>query len=154
MDEMEVRIDRLAARRVASVHGFGATPENMAWDKLVAWAEPRGLMADLGRHPIYGFNNPSPMPGSPNYGYEFWNDVDADVPLGPDGEATIKDVEGGLYAVTRFEGKGETMPPVWQRLVVWGDNSRYRMGRHQCLEKHIKVEGDWLVLDLYLPIVE
>jgi len=154
MDELEVRIDRLAARRVASVHGFGASPENMAWGKLVAWAEPRGLMADLERHRIYGFNNPSPTPGSPNYGYEFWIDVDSAVPLGTDGEATIKDVEGGLYAVTRFEGPGETMGPVWQRLAVWGENSRYRMGRHQWLEKHIQASGDWLVLDLMLPIEE
>jgi hypothetical protein len=46
------------------------------------------------------------------------------------------------------------MPPVWHRLVVWGENSRYRLAEHQCLEKHIKVEGDWLVLDLMLPVEE
>ena len=154
MDELEVRIERLPARRVASVHGFGQQPEYMAWDKLMAWAKPRGLLADPEQHRIYGFNNPNPMPGSPNYGYEFWIDVEADMPPGADGEATIKDVAGGLYAVTRFEGPGEAMGPVWQRLAVWGENSRYRMGPHQWLERHFSASGDLLVLDLMLPIEE
>lgn len=154
MDELEVRIEQLPARRVASVHGFGQQPENLAWEQLVAWAEPGGLLADAERHRIYGFNNPSPSPGSPNYGYEFWIDVDAEAPLGQDGDATIKDVEGGLYAVTRFQGRGEEMQPVWHRLLVWGENSRYRIATHQWLEKHVCVSGDVLVLDLMLPIAE
>jgi DNA gyrase inhibitor GyrI len=154
MDELEVRFERLPERRVASVHGFGRQPEDAAWNKLVAWAGPRGLLADPEKHRIYGFNNPDPMPGSPNYGYEFWIDVDPQMPPGVDGEATIKDVAGGLYAVTRFEGPGETMPPVWQRLVMWAENSRYRMAAQQCLEKHISVSGNLLVLDLMLPVEE
>jgi AraC family transcriptional regulator len=154
MDELEVRIEQLPARRVASVHGFGQQPESQAWDMLVAWAGPRGLLADPERHRIYGFNNPNPSPGSPNYGYEFWIDVDAETQLGPDGDATVKDVEGGLYAVTRFEGRGEEMSPVWHQLLLWGENSRYRCATHQWLEKHVSASGDVLMLDLMLPIAE
>jgi DNA gyrase inhibitor GyrI len=153
-NELEVRIERLPDRRVASVHGFGQQPEIQAWEKLVAWAGPRGLLQDPERHRIYGFNNPSPAPGSPNYGYEFWIDVEAGTPLGVDGDATVKDVAGGLYAVTRFEGRGEEMPPVWQRLVMWGEHSRYDHAAHQCLEGHVAVSGDLLELDLMLPIAE
>ncbi len=154
MDELQVWIERLPDRRVASVHGFGQQPETKAWDKLHAWAGPRGLLKDPEQHRIYGFNNPNPSPGSPNYGYEFWIDVEADTPLGPDGDATVKDVQGGMYAVTRFEGRGEEMPPVWQRLLMWGENSRYRLATHQWLEKHVAVSGDVLELDLMLPIAE
>ena len=154
MEELDVRIESLPGRRVASVHGFGQQPEFQAWEKLVAWAGPRGLLAEAERHRIYGFNNPNPSPGSPNYGYEFWIDVEDDTPPGPDGDATVKDVEGGLYAVTRFEGRGEEMPPVWQRLLAWGENSRYRLASHQWLEKHVSISDDFLVLDLMLPIAE
>lgn len=152
MDELEVRIEELPARRVASVHGFGAQPEAMAWEKLVAWAGPRGLLADRERHAIYGFNNPNPSAGSPHYGYEFWIDVEPATPLGADGEATIKDVEGGRFAVTRSVGV-DNIGPLWGRLVTWGENSRYHHGPQQCLERHISgTEGPDLTLDLMLPI--
>jgi AraC family transcriptional regulator len=154
MDELEVRIGHLPSRRVASVHGFGSQPEPLAWEKLVAWAGPRGLLADPEGHRIYGFNNPNPTPASPNYGYEFWIDVDAGTPLGPDGDATVKDVEGGLYAVARFHGPGEEMPSVWHRLLMWGENSAYRLATHQWLEKFVSWSGDLLELDLMLPIAE
>lgn len=154
MDELHVGIERLPDRRVASFHGFGPQPEFLAWDKLVAWAGARGLLADPEHHRIYGFNNPNPAPGSPNYGYEFWIDVEAGTPLGQDGDATIKDIEGGLYAVTRFEGRGEDMQPAWCRLVMWGESSRYRIAGHQCLERHVAIADDWLELDLMLPIAE
>jgi DNA gyrase inhibitor GyrI len=154
MDELEVRIERLPDRRVASVHAFGQEPEMQAWAKMQAWAGPLGWLNDPEHHQIYGFNNPNPSPGSPNYGYEFWIDVEPGTPAGEDGEATVKDVEGGLYAVTRFEGRGDDMPPVWHRLFLWGENSRYRVASHQWLEKHISIADDLLVLDLMLPIAE
>lgn len=154
MDELEVRIVELSPRRVASVHGFGQQPEYIAWDKLMAYAQPRGLLADPDRHPIYGFNNPNPSAGSPNYGYEFWIDVDPGTPPDSHGEAAIKDVEGGLYAVTRSYGI-DRIGLTWERLVTWCENSRYRYGPQQCLEHHISSAKDSdLVLDLYLPIVE
>jgi hypothetical protein len=46
------------------------------------------------------------------------------------------------------------MPAVWQRLLMWGENSRYRLASHQWLERHISLSDDWLVLDLMLPIAE
>ena len=72
MSDLDVRIVKLEPVRVASFHGFGESPEDEAWNKLVAWAKPKGLLHDPQHHRIYGFNNPNPSPGSPNYGYEFW----------------------------------------------------------------------------------
>jgi DNA gyrase inhibitor GyrI len=156
MDELEVRIIELEPMRVASAHAFGEGPERQALAKLVAWAEPKGLLEDLEKHRVFGFNNPDPSPGSPNYGYEFWIAVGPDVE--PEGDIRIKEFPGGLYAVTRCEAKNpwEDIPGTWQRLVAWREGSKYRGAAHQWLERHLgPLEPvDEFVLDLYLPIGE
>jgi hypothetical protein len=72
MSELNMRIVKLDAMRVASAQGFGENPEEQAWEKLLAWAEPQGLLADQDAVRFFGFNNPNPSPGSPNYGYDQW----------------------------------------------------------------------------------
>ncbi len=154
----DVQIVRLEPMRVASFHAFGREPEHAAWQKLATWAESMGYLADEETHPIFGFNNPNPSPGSPNYGYEFW------MALGPEVESTadvpVKEFPGGLYAVTRCQVNnmpGDTIPAGWQQLVAWREESPYSMGNHQWLEKHISLgdlrKGEF-DLDLYMPIAE
>lgn len=156
MNALNVRIVELEPVRVASFHAYGQEPEVAAWEKLAAWAKSKGLLEDLEDHQVFGFNNPSPSPGSPNYGYEFW------ITVGPEVEAEepmeIKEFAGGLYAVARCEVGGkpyETIPAGWKQLVLWREDSSYKAGSHQWLEKHIQLDeypnGEW-DLDLYLPI--
>ena len=156
MSELEVRIVKLEPIRVASFHAFSATPEHDAIRKLIAWAQPRGMLDGTACQRIFGFNNPDPSPGSPNYGYELWITVGSDVQ--PEGEVKIKEFSGGLYAVTRCEVKDpyKDIPETWQRLVAWCEDSKYRMAHHQWLEEHIGPADQPadLVLDLYLPIAE
>lgn len=153
MNDLTVRIVMLEPLRVASFHGFGPNPEHLAAEKLAAWAGPRGYLAD-GTHPrIFGFNNPNPSPGSPNYGYEFW------LVVGPEVEATaeapVLEFEGGLYAVARCQGVA-SIGTTWGRLVEWLTGSRYGPGGHQWLEEHLTpafpAADDALLLDLYAPI--
>jgi DNA gyrase inhibitor GyrI len=161
MDELSVRIVRLEPMRVASAHGFGASPEAQAWDKLLSWVKSNGLLEDLGAHRFFGFNNPNPSHGSPNYGYEQWMTLDASVKAG--GEVQIKEYPGGLYAVARCKGV-ETITPTWQKLVAWQEDSRYHMVHSQCLEECLtpqlflaeggEVPFDELLFDLYEPIAE
>ncbi|MEZ4638066.1 MAG: effector binding domain-containing protein [Caldilineaceae bacterium] len=107
---------------------------------------------------MFGFNNPNPSPGSPNYGYEFWIVVGAEEESSAD--VPVKEFGGGLYAVTRCEvggAPGDTIPATWQELVAWREDSAYRMGRHQWLEKHIPLGDmaeDQFDLDLYMPIAK
>jgi DNA gyrase inhibitor GyrI len=154
MSDLEVRIITLPPMRVASFHGFGEGPETIAWQEMEAWGTAKGFMADRGQHRIFGFNNPDPSPGSPNYGYEFWMVVGPEVQ--GDARAVIKEFAGGLYAVTRCPVKApyEDIPGTWAKLVKWCEGSEYRMARHQWLEEHIEGAGVGLqfVLDLYLPI--
>lgn len=153
MSSEEVRIVRLDPMRVASVYGFGAEPEYEALGKLQAWAGPRGWLDDRPNHRIFGFNNPDPSAGSPNYGYELW------IAAGPEdeaeGEASIKEFGGGLYAVLRVEVKGdayESIPAAWKRLHRWCEQNGRRMGHHQWLEEHLSGQGESFTLDLHMPL--
>jgi DNA gyrase inhibitor GyrI len=150
--------------RVASLWAFGESPEDQVWEKLEAWAGPKGLLDHPEEHPIFGFNNPNPSAGSPNYGYELWIVVGPDVE--PEGDVRILDFGGGLYAVARcevVEGDLENIGRTWKRLVAWREDSRYACATHQWLEKSVLIPqwpgtsmspGVDFVLDLYLPIAE
>lgn len=157
MNDIEVRIVKLEHMRVASIWGFGEQPENIAFQKLEEWASSRGIRENPDKHRIYGFNNPDPHPGSPNYGYEIW------VEVGPDEEPAedvrILGFDGGLYAVARCEipaGHYDAIGETWKKLVTWREDSEYQYGRSQWLEQSIVSDkpGIELILDLHLPIAE
>lgn len=153
-EALEVRIVHLEPQHVAAAYGFGASPEPLAWDQIIAFVRAKGLDQE-GKSPRYfGFNNPNPAPGSPNYGYEQWVTVDAGVEGTPD--VKIKDFAGGLFAVTRTSLR--TITDDWQRLVLWCEASPYRIASDRCLEECLTPPGssdeitEDMVLDLYLPV--
>jgi DNA gyrase inhibitor GyrI len=158
MSEIDVRIVTLDPMRVASLYGFGKEPETIAWEKLTAYAGPKGYLDDMENHRIFGFNNPDPSAGSPNYGYEVCIEVGPEVE--PEGDVRIQNFEGGLYAVTRCEVRGgnyQVIGDLWKKLVAWREDSKYDCGWHQWLEMNIPEEGlkeGDLTMDLYLPLSE
>ena len=156
MNDLEVRIVRLEPMRVMCFNGFGPSPEQQAWKKMIAWVKEKGLLEENKTPRFFGYNNPNPSPGSPNYGYDFWVTVDAN--LQPEGDARVIDFRGGLYAVTRCQGV-DNITPTWKKLVAWMEQSPYQHAHHQWLEEHIypvamapQNLGE-LVMDLYLPVV-
>ena len=158
MSEFEVRIATLDAFKVASFLGFGKSPEDLAYAQLFPWARSKGLLDDLTKHRMFGFNNPDPSPGSPNYGYEVWIVIDPD-DVSKDDDIEVKTYAGGLYAVTRCvvpKGNIEVISTTWKKLVAWRENSQYRCGSHQWLEESLPLDlpDTEFVLDLYLPIAE
>ncbi|HZW02931.1 MAG TPA: GyrI-like domain-containing protein [Anaerolineaceae bacterium] len=159
MKEINVRIVKLEPLRVASALGFGTEPEGQAIGLLAAWLKDQGRLARLAEHRFFGFNNPDPSAGSPNYGYEQW------VTVGPEAqgsrEVSIQEFPGGLYAVMAIEGLPS--PEKWARLVRWCEDSPYRQAHHQWLEESLTPERlltllgpepDFAALrfDLYLPV--
>ncbi len=155
MKKDEIRIVSLSPQRVVCVHAFGQGPEEKAFDKMKAWAQSHGLTGTTYR--VFGYNNPDPTPGSPNYGYDVWMTVDA-AEQG-DEEARLIEFPGGLYAVLRVEvaSPWDDIPSAWGRLVKWMEQSKYQMGQHQYLEEHIGPLEDMgggkpFTLDLHLPI--
>ena len=152
MSEFEVRTVTLEAMRVASAYGFGEQPELQAWNTLLTWAKDQGI--NLEEQRFFGFNNPNPSPGSPNYGYEQW------ISVGPEAKSTegieIKEFPGGLYAVARCEGL-QNIGDIWKQLVVWREDSKFQEAHHQWLEECFTPEVERLedyVFDLYAPIAE
>ena len=153
MSEIEVKIVELEPTRMISAYGFGAEPEGIAWEKIKAFAENNKL--DLANDSVttFGFNNPNPSKGSPNYGYEIWLPVARDIE--PEGDLRIVDFTGGLYAVTTFKGL-ENIGEVWGKLVKWREGSKYKHAHHQWLEELTTYELplEEYVFNLYLPIAE
>ncbi len=157
MSDPDVRIVKLEPMRVAAALGYGPSPEPEAWEKLLTWARAHGQLE--GRPRFFGFNNPGPQPGTPNYGYEQWMTVTA--AAAPEGDIKLKDFPGGLFAVARCRGT-DNLPQAWQDLVTWQERSRYRMESDRCLEECLTpgafdeqpVPFDRLEFDLYLPVVE
>jgi effector-binding domain-containing protein len=152
----DVRIVDLPPMRVASALGFGKSPEDQAARMIYGFARSIGLDTKSEEYRTFGFNNPNPTPGSPNYGYEIW------LPVGPDVHAKspiqIKQVPGGKYAVTRFTGLSN-IGRVWGELVAWFEDSPYTAPPNwcQCLEaplSHGEPDPEKWVFDLYLPIAE
>jgi DNA gyrase inhibitor GyrI len=154
MSELEVRIVRMAPMRVASTHGFGEQPELEAMAKMLAFLEAQGLrFEDVC---WFGFNNPNPSPGSPNYGYEVWATIGPDVETGR--EVQVKEIPERLYAVARCEGV-DNIGEAWQQLVLWFEDSPYKRPPHwqECLEHlltHPSRPYDEYVFDLHLPLLE
>jgi effector-binding domain-containing protein len=153
MSELEVRIVEMPPMRVASAHGFGESPEPLAWEKILAFAQAKGI--DVGQARFFGFNNPNPSPGSPNYGYEQWMTVGPEVEAEDD--IVIKEIPARSYAVTRFKGL-ENITRVWQELVLWFEDSPYKRPAHwwsECLEELLTppdVPPEEYEFNLYLPI--
>ena len=155
MSDLEVRIVQLDSMRVAYALGFGPSPEEIAWGKILAFGKARGLLEDLDQVRFFGFNNPNPSPGSPNYGYEQWMTVGEGIEA--EGEVKIRDFPGGLYAVTRIKDLNQ-IGRVWKELAVWQEDSKYKRGNHQWLEELLSpldlTHIEDLIFDLYLPIAE
>ncbi|MFQ5789311.1 MAG: GyrI-like domain-containing protein [Acidobacteriota bacterium] len=153
MTRLEVRIVRLEPMRVASVRAVSETPERDAWEKMRAWAGPKGLLDDLAEHLVFGFNNPAPSQDRKDYGYELWIGVDPGIES--EGEVEVKDFEGGLYAVTTCTLLGDpNVLETWKKLWEWVESSKFKWRHTHELEKALDPHApeEDLVLDLYLPI--
>lgn len=158
MANQEIRIVTLPPMRVASFYAFSSSPEVDAWNKLVPWAKAHAYWQVPPARRIFGFNNPDPSAGSPNYGYEFWLTVDPDIDC--DEQVRIKDFSGGMYAVLNCAVTFDNLDIIgtsWSRLIIWFESSHYKHGTHQWLEEHLSrsdLQAQGFDLDLYLPINE
>jgi DNA gyrase inhibitor GyrI len=151
----DVRIVDLEPMRVASALGYGRNPEDQAAGKIARFAQAIGLVPGSPGYRAFGFNNPHPSPGSPNYGYECW------LVVGPGVEAAspieIKRVSAGKYVVTRCVGL-QHIGQRWRALSVWVEDSPYRLPPNggRCLEEFLnpaEQERSKWVIDLYTEIV-
>ena len=156
-EDLQVKIINLKPMYVASFHVISQSPEQEVLERLINWAEPKGLLNDPEKYPIFGFDNPTPSESKKEYGYECWIRIDDE--FIPAKEITVKKFDGGKFATTRCEIKGdiEIISQTWQKLADWVKNNNYSCGGTHWLEKHIKLydPNDSIVnfiIDLYFPI--
>lgn len=152
MNTNEVRTVSLPPLRVAAALGFGPSPEGLAWQTLLDWVHSQGVLNAQPAPRFFGFNNPNPSPGSPNYGYEQWVTVGPAV-QGTD-QVTLKEMPGATYVVTRCQLRNIT--PAWQALVAWAEDNGRPLAPGQCLEECLGdpaagIDED-TEFDLYLPV--
>lgn len=154
MKELSVRIVTLPPFKVVSFHGFGTSPEIDAINQMNTWLADSRLLEDGMPHRFFGFNNPDPSPGSPNYGYDVWVTVADDHQMKGGGEFIT--FGGGLYAVTHCSGV-DTIASTWKEFVKWREKSPYHFAHdHQWLEEYLNWNSpiDQLTFDLYMPVRE
>ncbi|WP_339221238.1 effector binding domain-containing protein [Paenibacillus sp. FSL H8-0332] len=150
LGDHQVRFIELKPMKVAYYQTTaGNQPEDEAWNVLYAWVKEKGFDQVTATR-YFGFN----QPGAQNeHGYEMWATVSEDTE--PSGEVRIKQVSGGLYAVSSLYGLD--IPEAWNRLNEWVQSSKYQPGPGQWLEEHFLFNGDMFVneafqLDLYYPV--
>ena len=154
MPDLEVKLIDLESMHVVVATGFGADPENQAWESLLDFARDQQIDPWDATHRFFGFNNPDPDPERVEYGYEQWmtvpDDVDAIAPL------ETKDVKGGRYAVVQIHGL-DTIGESWRYLADWCTRNGYEIdpSREICLEELLNsIElppSDW-DMNLYLSV--
>ena len=113
------------------------------------------MLQDPEAHPVFGFNNPPPESGKPEYGYEFWIRVD-DTTDSAEG-VEVKEYSGGHFAVTTCKLYGDprgAVPEVWQWLLGWVHSNGYEWRHVHELEgvRDPSAPVEEVFLDLYLPI--
>lgn len=151
MNEEKVKIVSLPPMKAISFYGFGESPEDLAHQAANKWLAENNLdQENKFRH--FGFNNPNPSQGSPNYGYEIWIVPTQDFIPAP--EDKIVEFEGGLYAAAYCPSL-DVIGQIWQELTDWRNANGYFHAPHQWLEE---LHQPWLKnrtsleFTLYLPI--
>lgn len=150
----DIRTIELEPMHVVSALGFGESPEGEAWDLILGYAADNELEPWGEANRFFGFNNPDPTPGSPNYGYEQWITVTAPATVSPPLEAKL--FPGGKYAVLR-RCRLDRIGAAWKSLVAWVEDQGYEIAstEYTCLEEsHTPLDQpqeSW-EFDLYLGI--
>ncbi|MFW6287483.1 MAG: effector binding domain-containing protein [bacterium] len=147
-------LKELSPMRVAYYCAYGKGPEGKAWEVISDWLKNSGLDIEKDGLRFFGFNNPDPVEGEEEYGYEIWATIPNDFEVN-DERISTKDFAGGLYAVTSVNGGIENIVSTWQRLHTWLSESKYTYGGQQWLEEHLDFDDDFNHLgglDIYMPI--
>jgi AraC family transcriptional regulator len=137
---LEVQVRRLAPRTIAYLRHVGPYKGDTAlfrrlFEKLFAWAEPRGLMSPNMQYLSLIQDNPNLTPAARQR-----LEVALVVPEGTaaNGEIGVKTLEGGIYATARVHVSIEEYAAQWNALVWdWLPGSGYQPDQRPALEFYL-----------------
>jgi AraC family transcriptional regulator len=117
---MDVRIEKLAPMTVVFLRHVGPYEDeegiHQTWEKLRAWARPRGLLGPCTLQIGISHDNPHVTePDKLRYDACLANNP----PVRPEGEIGTQEIPGGDYAVTTHKGPYQTLADTYLRL--YGD---------------------------------
>jgi AraC family transcriptional regulator len=152
---MEVRIERIAAARIAFLRHVGPYNEvGSAWAKLMSWIGMRGLFGPHTRAIGIAHDDPDiTVPTRLRY--------DAAVTivgnLKPEGEIGVSDFAGGEYAITRHRGPYNRISATFARLCgEWLAESGRELESAPALEIYLNnpqmAKPEDLLTDACLPL--
>lgn len=111
---MDVTIRQIDEQRVAFIRHIGPYAEcGPAWEKLCAWAGPRGLLGPNVR--MLGLCHDDPQVTPPDQ-IRYDACIVVDDSFEPDGEVEVQTIAGGEYAVTLHAGPYENLSQTYMEL--------------------------------------
>jgi DNA gyrase inhibitor len=149
---MDVQIITRDAQQVAYIRVSGPYDETMpdGFNRLMAWAEPRQLLA--GDWLALYWNNPEITPPQ-----DLRADVALSVPVGTEvsGEVQLQTVPQGLYACYRCRVENDDFATPWNALFRdWLPQSGYQPAAGPCFEQYLnngRQDGYWDLL-IHTPV--
>lgn len=155
-------LKNLEPMKVAYYNYYAKNPEDGAFTVINEWLQSSDLNIEEDGIRIFGYNNPSPASAEQEeYGYEICVTISDKVKIS-DTRIKMKELPGGLYAVTGIRRDKDTdigyeIMKAWQRFNSWLKDSKYTFGGHQWLEEHLGFDEEFHHVggvDLYMPIME
>ncbi len=153
--EMNAAIREMPDYLVAYVRRIGPYGKETcgdAFDALMQWAGPRGL---IGTAPVFGVYWDNPGVTSPEH---CRLDACVQVPEGTavDGHVGLQVIAGGRYAVCGFSITGDEFPRIWDEAFAWLVSSGHQCADRPCYELYhnngqTAPDGKWIV-DICIPL--
>ena len=154
---MPPTIQTLAPLRVACIRKLGPYHEcGPAWDKLLGLLGPDGHLGPNTQMIGIGYDDPDATPPAEIR-------YDASVTVAADFEAfdeiTIREINGGRYAVTTHEGPYDQLKQTYCELFgTWVPQSGHDLADAPCFEIHLNDPASTdpidLLTDIYLPLAD
>jgi len=144
---MQVSVKTMPSHHVASIRHVGPFPGiKGAFEKLAAWAGPRGLCATGSFLAVYYDDPDRTLP------QQCRSDACLSVPEGTagEGDVQIRTIPAGQYAVYRCEVVNNEFHKPWVELAEWIPANGYRLGDQACYEIYLnngcqEPEGKWIL---------
>jgi DNA gyrase inhibitor GyrI len=115
MRDMDVRIERRTTLHAIYIHALSDTPEEDAMNRIITWAEAKGLHQAQVKPRLFGRNS-YPTDNPEPHGYECFLTVSSE--YRPQGDFRVVEIDGGVYAVLRFTNLFN-IQDAWQHLWNW-----------------------------------
>lgn len=152
---MEVRIETVEPMRVAFIRHIGPYMEcKTAWDKLCAWAGPKGIFSTNPK--VIGICHDDPQVTPPEkIRYDACFTVNDEIEA--EGEVGIQVVGDGKYAVCSHKGPYENLESTYAEIMgKWLPQSGQELGEHLNFELYLnspdETPPEELLTELYIPL--